>query len=161
MSTKEKNHKIFIQKAIEVGKTGVLEEKGGPFGCVIVRDNQIIAEGCNQVTSTDDPTAHAEVVAIRNACKKLGSFQLDDCIIYTSCEPCPMCLGAIYWARPKAVYYACTKQDAADVDFDDDFIYKELAKDHNDRKIPFYNIGRIEGKTLFELWRHKEDKTQY
>src|SRR5690606_25588778 len=113
----------FIKRAIEHSEKGMYLHAGGPFGAVIAKNGEIIAEGFNQVTSSNDPTAHAEVVEIRKACEKLGSFQLDDCIIYTSCEPCPMCLGAIYWARPKAVYYACTKEDAAAIGFDDNFIY--------------------------------------
>ena len=106
----------FMQRAIDLAKKGMQSNAGGPFGAVVVRDNQIIAEGFNRVTSTNDPTAHAEVVAIRNACEKLGTFQLDDCVIYTSCEPCPMCLGAIYWARPKMVFFACDKKDAAKIE---------------------------------------------
>src|SRR5699024_8470733 len=115
-------HKKFIQRAIELSKKGMDAGAGGPFGAIVVKDGEIIPEGYNGVTSSNDPTAHAEIVAIRKACEKLESFQLEDCIIYTSCEPCPMCLGAIYWARPAAVYYACTKEDAAEIGFDDAFI---------------------------------------
>lgn len=155
------NHSYFMSKAIELAKKGVNSNAGGPFGAVIVKNGQIIAEGYNKVTSKNDPTAHAEVVAIRNACKKLKSFQLDDCIIYTSCEPCPMCLGAIYWARPKKVYYACTREDAANIDFDDQFIYNELSKEINGRQIPFINILRKEASGVFKNWSRKEDKIEY
>lgn len=153
--------KSFMRKAIEMANTGVSTNKGGPFGAVIVKDGKIIATGCNQVTSTDDPTAHAEVVAIRNACKTLGSFQLEGCEIYTSCEPCPMCLGAIYWARPDKVYYANTKVDAAEIDFDDQFIYEELEKPLNSRNIPFVQILRTEALETFKNWSNKTDKIDY
>jgi len=151
----------FMQRAIDLAKEGMLSNAGGPFGAVVVRDNQIIAEGFNRVTSTNDPTAHAEVVAIRKACEKLGTFQLDDCVIYTSCEPCPMCLGAIYWARPKMVFFACDKKDAAAIDFDDQFIYDELDKDMKDRDIKFVQVMQKEGLTAFEAWSSKMDKTEY
>lgn len=150
-----------MQRAIELSNMAVDSNQGGPFGCVIVKDGKIIAEGQNAVTGTHDPTAHAEIVAIRNACKALGSFQLDDCIIYTSCEPCPMCFGAIYWARPKKVFYACTKEDAAKIDFDDHFIYEELEKEMNNRQIPFVNMMRSEARQIFDKWMNKEDKTEY
>jgi guanine deaminase len=153
--------KYFMKKAIEAAEKGMNSNAGGPFGCVIVKDDKIIAEGFNRVTSTNDPTAHAEVVAIRNACKSLGSFQLDDCVIYTSCEPCPMCLGAIYWARPKKVFYACNKVDAAEIDFDDQFIYDELDKDIGDREIKFVRILRNEALLVFQKWARKTDKTDY
>ena len=116
----------FMRKAIKLARKGMNKNAGGPFGAIVVKDGKIISKGYNKVTSKNDPTAHAEVVAIRKACKKLGTFQLDDCTIYTSCEPCPMCLGAIYWARPKQVFYASNKKDAAAIGFDDQFIYKEL-----------------------------------
>jgi len=135
--------------------------EGGPFGAVVVKDDKIIGEGNNAVTSTNDPTAHAEVVAIRNACKKLNSFQLEDCIIYTSCEPCPMCLGAIYWARPKKVFYACDKKDAAEIEFDDQFIYTELDQPIWERSIPFVRLLKEEGKIVFNKWVEKGDKTEY
>lgn len=157
----ETKHHIFMSKAIELAKKGVGSNAGGPFGAVIVKNGKIIAEGYNKVTSKNDPTAHAEVVAIRKACKKLNSFQLDDCIIYTSCEPCPMCLGAIYWARPKKVYYACTREDAANIDFDDQFIYTEISKEINGRQIPFINILREEASEVFKNWTDKEDKIEY
>ncbi len=151
----------FMERAIEMARKGMNANAGGPFGCVIVKDDTIIAEEHNKVTSTNDPTAHAEIVAIRKACDKLGSFQLDDCIVYTSCEPCPMCFGAIYWARPKMVFFACTKKDAAKVDFDDQFIYDELEKDIEDRNIKFVRLMRKEAVSVFREWAEKTDKTDY
>lgn len=150
-----------MQAAIELAQKGMESNAGGPFGAVVVKDNEIIAEGCNQVTSSNDPTAHAEVVAIREACKVLGSFQLDGCTIYTSCEPCPMCLGAIYWARPDRVFFAATKEDAASVNFDDHFIYDEIELNFDKRHIPFSNLLRPEAQKVFELWLNKEDKAAY
>lgn len=152
---------FFMRRAIELAKEGMGQNAGGPFGCVIVKDDEIISEGFNRVTSTNDPTAHAEVVAIRKACEKLGSFQLEDCVVYTSCEPCPMCFGAIYWARPKMVYFACEKGDAAAIDFDDQFIYDELDKKIENREIKFVRLLRKEGKSAFDKWRDKIDKTSY
>ena len=128
----------FLERAIELSRIGMQGGSGGPFGCVIVQGDEIVGEGYNMVTSSNDPTAHAEVVAIRNACEKLGTYQLNDCEIYTSCEPCPMCLGAIYWARPLRVIYANTKQEAAAIEFDDDFIYKEIAASMEHRNGFFY-----------------------
>jgi tRNA(Arg) A34 adenosine deaminase TadA len=151
----------FMQRAIAMAEKGMDAGAGGPFGCVIVKDGEIVAEGHNKVTSTNDPTAHAEVVAIREACRKLETFQLDGCTIYTSCEPCPMCFGAIYWARPKLVYYACTKGDAAKIDFDDQFIYDELEKKIDDRDIPFVRLLRKDAIPIFDKWAEKEDKTEY
>ena len=153
--------KKYMQRAIELSKKGMDNHAGGPFGALVVKDGEIIAEGYNQVTSTNDPTAHAEMVVIREACKKLESFQLEDCVIYTSCEPCPMCLGAIYWARPKAVFYACTKEDAAAIDFDDQFVYEELDKDIENRSIRFINLQREDGKKVFAEWHTKMEKTKY
>src|ERR1700678_4803565 len=126
----------FLLKAIDQAKKGVEQGAGGPFGCVIVKDGVIIGQGCNQVTSANDPTAHAEVVAIRDACHQLKTYQLTDCDLYTSCEPCPMCLGAIYWARPARVYFGNTAEDAAKIGFDDSLIYHEAAKPHSQRQIP-------------------------
>lgn len=154
-------HKKFIERAIALSKKGMDAGAGGPFGAIVVKNGEIIAEGYNDVTSSNDPTAHAEIVAIRKACEKLDSFQLEDCIIYTSCEPCPMCLGAIYWARPEAVYYACTKEDAAEIDFDDAFIYEELDKDIDNRKIQFINLEREKGRVIFKEWQNKEDRLDY
>ena len=132
-----------------------------PFGAVIVKDGEIVGEGFNQVTSTNDPTAHAEVMAIRNACQNLGSFQLDGCTLYTSCEPCPMCLGAIYWARPARVFYAATREDAANAGFDDQFIYDEIEKNIEDRQMKLVNLMHDEGLTIFENWENKSDKKKY
>ena len=156
-----KRDEFFMRRAIALAQEGMNSNEGGPFGAVVVKDDKIIAEGNNAVTSTNDPTAHAEVVAIRNACKELNSFQLDDCIIYTSCEPCPMCLGAIYWARPKKVFYACDKKDAAEIDFDDQFIYTELDLPISERSIPFVRLLKEEGKLVFNKWAEKVDKTEY
>jgi len=155
------NDEKFMRRAIELSIENVTLRNGGPFGCVIVKDGKILAEGYNRVTAINDPTAHAEVTAIRNACQKLNSFQLDDCIIYTSCEPCPMCLGAIYWARPKAVYYANTKTDAAAILFDDNFIYKEIELGIQNRKLPFKQIMNKEALEAFKMWSSKTYKTEY
>ncbi len=151
----------FMRRAIALAQHGIDASDGGPFGCVVVRNGEIIGVGNNRVTSTNDPTAHAEVVAIRNACEKLGTFQLVDCVIYTSCEPCPMCLGAIYWARPKQIFYSCTREDAAKIGFDDQFIYDEIGKDLSERKIEIININREEGQIVFDNWAKKSDKTDY
>lgn len=155
------DHVNFMEQAIDLAIKGVLNNEGGPFGCVIVKDGKIIGKGNNQVTSTNDPTAHAEVMAIREACKALNSFQLDDCVLYTSCEPCPMCLGAIYWARPKKVYYGCNKTDAAKIGFDDNFIYKELNLEPGKRTIPFEQINKETAMRAFQAWEDKEDKIEY
>ena len=157
----DSKNELFMQRAFEMAMKGMESNAGGPFGCVIVKDGKIIAEAHNEVTSSNDPTAHAEVTAIRRACKELNEFQLQECIIYTSCEPCPMCLGAIYWARPAKVYYACTKNDAANINFDDQFIYRELDINLRDRKIPFHELSREEGLKVFEQWEEKGDKTLY
>jgi len=151
----------FMRIAIDLAKKGMTKGAGGPFGAIVVKDGEIISKGYNKVTSKNDPTAHAEVVAIRKACKKLGTFQLDDCTVYTSCEPCPMCLGAIYWARPKQVFYASTKSDAAAIGFDDAFIYKELDTKMESRQIPFHQILQNEAIPVFNLWAEKNDKTDY
>ncbi|MEW7280585.1 nucleoside deaminase [Aquimarina sp. 2201CG1-2-11] len=153
--------KYFMGRAIAVAQEGMNANIGGPFGAVVVKDDQIIAEGCNRVTSSNDPTAHAEMVAIREACKKLETFQLEDCTIYTSCEPCPMCLGAIYWARPKKVFYGCTKEDAAAIQFDDQFIYDELDKTIDNRHISFEGLMRNEAVEVFNEWSKKMDRTEY
>ena len=151
----------FMRRAIALAREGIDRNAGGPFGAVIVKDGEIVGEGCNQVTSTNDPTAHAEVVAIRRACETLDSFQLDDCVLYASCEPCPMCLGAIYWARPARIFYAATHEDAANIGFDDQFIYKEIEKPIANRKIETVNCLRDEGLKVFENWSNKMDKTEY
>ena len=151
----------FMLEAIALSQLGIDSNHGGPFGCVIVKDDIIVGRGNNKVTSTNDPTAHAEVVAIRDACKNLDTFQLEGCEVYTSCEPCPMCLGAIYWARPKVIYYANNRQDAADIGFDDSMIYDEMAADIGSRKIPILSLGRKEALKVFNVWKNKEDKTAY
>jgi tRNA(Arg) A34 adenosine deaminase TadA len=151
----------FLQKAIELSRKGMKSEQGGPFGCIIVRGEEIVGEGCNEVTSTNDPTAHAEVVAIRNACEKMGTFQLTGCEVFTSCEPCPMCLGAIYWARPDRVYYANTRQEAAAIEFDDDFIYREINFPPPQRTIPFIHLPHPEAQKVFEEWKKWEGKKPY
>lgn len=155
------NHEKFMRRAIELARSGMEAGAGGPFGCVIVRDGEIVGEGSNSVTSTNDPTAHAEVVAIRDACQRLGAFQLDGCTVYTSCEPCPMCLGAIYWARPDAVYFAGTRIDAAGAGFDDEHIYTEIEKSHDKRRIPMTTMLRPEAQQVFAEWTAKADKTEY
>lgn len=151
----------FMRRAISLAKQGMSEGAGGPFGAVVVKDDEIIGEGFNRVTSTNDPTAHAEVVAIRRACEKLGDFQLDGCVIYTSCEPCPMCLGAIYWARPEKIFYAATREDAAQIGFDDQFIYEEIEKNFEHRQMKLVNLMRADGLTVFEDWTSKTDKKSY
>ncbi|MFN0050136.1 MAG: nucleoside deaminase [Cytophagales bacterium] len=151
----------FIDRAIGLSAFGSENSKGGPFGCVVVKNGEIVGEGYNEVSSSHDPTAHAEIVAIRNACKNLQTFQLDGCEIYTSCEPCPMCFGAIYWARPTAVYYANTRKDAAKIGFDDEFIYKELNVGFSERKIPFYALERNEALKVFEKWSKMEHRIDY
>jgi tRNA(Arg) A34 adenosine deaminase TadA len=151
----------FMLEAIRLSVDNVVEGKGGPFGAVIVKDGKIIARGINQVTTSNDPTAHAEVVAIREACKILNSFQLDGCEIYTSCEPCPMCLGAIYWARPDKLFYANSKEDAANIQFDDQFIYEEIAKPVEERKLFTRQILRQEALEAFDKWAKSTTKIEY
>ncbi|TDH25681.1 nucleoside deaminase [Segetibacter sp. 3557_3] len=151
----------FMLEAVNLSRKGVQNNAGGPFGCVIVKDGEVVGRGYNKVTSTNDPTAHAEVVAIRDACQKLGTFQLDGCEVYTSCEPCPMCLGAIYWARPKVIYYANNRQDAAAIGFDDSMIYEEMSCNMENRKIPVISLGRERAIKVFEEWESKHDKTGY
>ena len=151
----------FMTRAIELAREGVDRNEGGPFGCVIVRNGEIVGEGNNRVTSTNDPTAHAEVVAIRDACSKLGTFQLDGCVVYTSCEPCPMCLGAIYWSRPAGIFYAGTREDAAAAGFDDEHFYSEIEKSNVDREIKMENMLRGEAQAAFAEWLAKIDKTEY
>lgn len=150
-----------MKAAVLAASEGLKLGKGGPFGAVVVKDGKIIAVGSNSVTSTNDPTAHAEVIAIREACRVLGTFRLSDCEIYTSCEPCPMCMGAIYWARPKKVYYASTRNDAATAGFDDSFIYDELNVDPKDRAIPFIHLEEESAAILFENWITSEQKKAY
>jgi guanine deaminase len=151
----------FMARAIHLSIEGAQSGHGGPFGAVIVKDGKIIAEGVNQVTSIKDPTAHAEVQAIRQACQKLGTFELKDCELYTSCEPCPMCLGAIYWARISRIYFANTADDAASIGFDDSFIYQELKEIHSQRSIPSIQIMREEALAGFRAWLDKPGKIPY
>jgi len=150
----------FMSRAIELSIASV-RSNGGPFGCVIVKNNKIIAEGYNKVTETNDPTAHAEIVTIRKACNELKNFHLKDTEMYTSCEPCPMCLSAIYWARVDKIYYANTREDAQKIDFDDSLIYSEFNKNISERKIPMIQIMRDEALKAFELWDKKTDKVKY
>ena len=150
----------FMKRAIELSVESV-NKGGGPFGSVIVKDNKIVAEGSNKVTSSNDPTAHGEIVAIREACKKLNNFNLSGCILYSTCEPCPMCLSAIYWARINEIFYANTREDARKIDFDDSLIYSELKKNIDERKIPMTQIMRDEALKAFELWDKKTDKVKY
>jgi tRNA(Arg) A34 adenosine deaminase TadA len=151
----------FMQMAIDLSQEGMNAGKGGPFGCVIVKDGEVVGKGVNSVSSLNDPTAHAEIMAIKDACRNLGSFQLQGCDIYTSCEPCPMCLGAIYWARPERLFYANDKKDAAEAGFDDDFIYQELGVPLEKRKIPMQQLLRNEAKKIFQEWISREDKRLY
>ncbi|MET0465138.1 MAG: nucleoside deaminase [Chitinophagaceae bacterium] len=153
--------KGFLERAIILSKQGMEEGNGGPFGCVIVKDNEIVGEGYNMVTSKNDPTAHAEVVAIRNACARLNTHQLTGCDVYTSCEPCPMCLGAIYWARPSRVIYANTREDAALIEFDDAFIYDEINALMQHRRIPFQHEPHPMAKEVFRLWGEWAEKRKY
>ena len=154
-------HEYFMEKAVELSLENMRAGKGGPFGAIIVRQGKIVGTGANHVTSENDPTAHAEVVAIRDACKNLGTFQLDDCEIYTSCEPCPMCLAAIYWARPKVIYYANTRKDAADIGFDDDFLYEELKKNLEERSLPIHQLDKSNALKVFDERKRKTDKIEY
>ena len=150
----------FMNRAIELSIKSV-NSGTGPFGAVIVKDKKIISEGFNQVTTTNDPTAHGEIVAIRNACKILNNFSLKGCDLYTSCEPCPMCLSSIYWARIDSVHYANTRNDAQKIDFDDSFIYEELTKSIKEQKIPMHQMMRDEALKAFEIWDKKTDKVKY
>lgn len=151
----------FMKRAIELSEMNMKQGQGGPFGAVIVKDGRIIGEGWNKVTSSNDPTAHAEMVAIRNASAHLNQFNLSGCEIYTSCEPCPMCLSAIYWARIDKIYYANTKSDAAKINFDDQFIYEEINRPMDQRKLPLIQILRDKAIKVFEEWQLKTDKIPY
>jgi guanine deaminase len=151
----------FMQEAIRCAVENVRAGSGGPFGAVVVKDGRIIAKGANAVTTTNDPTAHAEIVAIREACRALGAFQLSGCEIYTSCEPCPMCMGAIYWARPDRVYFGATASDAAAAGFDDSFIYDELKRTHTEREIPLESLMREDALEAFREWARKDDRVRY
>ena len=154
-------HNEFMARAIQLSIENVHAGRGGPFGAVVVKSEKILAEGANCVTSANDPTAHAEIVAIRNACKALSRFDLSGCALYTSCEPCPMCLGAIYWARLDKVFFACTATDASEAGFDDSLIYREISSAHKLRKIPFEPAMREEGLAAFRVWAQKMDKIPY
>lgn len=154
-------HEEWMHEAVALSIKGVNSGEGGPFGAIVVKDGKIVGRGNNKVTTTNDPTAHAEMVAIRDACKNLGTFQLTGCIIYTSCEPCPMCFGAIYWARPDRVFFACDKHDAAVSGFDDQFIYDEIDLDFPERKIPFEQVGKDAALEAFRLWNEKTDRVDY
>ncbi len=161
MGMKMEDKKKFMREAIQLSIDSMRAGNGGPFGAVIVKDGKVIAQGSNRVTSANDPTAHAEVVAIREACKVLGTFQLTGCEIYTSCEPCPMCLGAIYWARPDKMYFANTKSDAAAIGFDDQFIYEEIELDIHNRHLPTEQLLNGEALVAFKEWEQKTDKIDY
>lgn len=155
------NDEEYLREAIRAARNGMNSGHGGPFGCVIVKNGQVVGRGSNRVTSSNDPTAHAEVVAIRDACEKLGTFQLTGCVLYTSCEPCPMCLGAIYWARPDRIVFAGTREDAADAGFDDQLIYDELPLPYNERRIRTEHMLRNEAQVVFDDWKGKQDKVRY
>ncbi len=152
---------VHMRVAIELSHEKMASGHGGPFGAVIVHDGEIIAHGWNQVTTTNDPTAHAEVVAIREACRKLGTFALTDCDIYTSCEPCPMCLSAIYWARLRRMFFANTREDAASIGFDDEFLYAEVAKPIEERDLPTTRLLGHEAIVAFRVWETKPNKVEY
>ena len=151
----------YIQEAIELSRKGITGNEGGPFGCVIVKGDEVIGRGWNRVTSSHDPTAHAEVVAIRDACEKLGHHQLEGCEVYTSCEPCPMCMGALYWARPDKIFYANTREDAAIIGFDDSMIYEELKAPIGQRRIKMINIAETDAFQVFKDWHASESKKHY
>ncbi|MFH1157322.1 MAG: nucleoside deaminase [Pseudomonadota bacterium] len=159
--TASEQQKTFMRRAIELSRQKMNENCGGPFGAVIVRQGRIVGEGWNKVTSGNDPTAHAEITAIREACKTLGDFRLEGCEIYTSCEPCPMCLSAIYWARLDHIYYANTRKDAAAIGFDDDFLYREIVLPETERTKPIQRILPEEARIIFDDWMKKTDKTPY
>lgn len=151
----------FMMMAIELSQKSVRENLGGPFGCIVVKGDEVIGRGFNRVTSTNDPTAHAEIVAIRDATANIKNFQLDGCELYTTCEPCPMCLGAIYWARVSKIFYANSRKDAAQIGFDDEMIYSEFGVDLEERRIPLQVVGRDEALKVFDEWKNKEDKRPY
>jgi guanine deaminase len=151
----------WMGKAVQIALENVLSSHGGPFGAIVVKEGKIVGNGRNEVTATNDPTAHAEVQAIRDACRNLNTFQLDECELYTSCEPCPMCLGAIYWARPRIVYFAGTKEDAAQIGFDDQFIYEQIGVPYENRSIPFQQIKPANGLSPFEAWAASQNRVEY
>jgi guanine deaminase len=151
----------WMGKAVQIALENVLSSHGGHFGAIVVKEGKIVGNGRNEVTATNDPTAHAEVQAIRDACRNLNTFQLDECELYTSCEPCPMCLGAIYWARPRIVYFAGTKEDAAQIGFDDQFIYEQIGVPYENRSIPFQQIKPANGLSPFEAWAASQNRVEY
>lgn len=153
--------KTFMRTAIELAKENINSLNGGPFGAVIVKNNEIVGKGANCVTSSNDPTAHAEVVAIRDACKNLNTFQLDNCEIYSSCEPCPMCLGAIYWARPSKLYFAASREDAANAGFDDSYIYQQIPLEPEQRDLPSQQLLESEALAVFVSWNENAHKVPY
>ena len=153
-------HTAFIQQVIQMAADNVRRD-GGPFAALVVKDGIIIAAGTNQVTRTHDPTAHAEIVAIREACRVLGDFQLTGCDVYSSCEPCPMCLGALYWARPERIFFAATHEDAAAAGFDDQLIYKEMLRPLVERNIPTFHVSHSDATRPFDEWRNKAEKVTY
>jgi len=155
------SHETFMRDAIQLSLEGVRSGRGGPFGCVVVRGGKVVGRGSNQVTSTCDPTAHAEIVAIRDACRALGTYQLADCAIYASCEPCPMCLSAMYWARIPEAYYGNSRQDAAAIGFDDDFIYQQVPLPVAERQMAMKPLLSGEAKGAFDEWKKKADKVAY
>ncbi len=155
------SHESFMREAIKLAEDGMRGGRGGPFGCVVVRRGEIVGRGHNRVTSTNDPTAHAEVTAIRDACATLETFQLADCELYTSCEPCPMCLAAIYWARIPTVFYGNTRADAAAIGFDDDFIYQQIPLPPEQRTVAMEPLLRQEARVAFAEWSKKSDKVRY
>ena len=161
LSGMENHVETFMREAIRLSLENVESKNGGPFGAVVVKDGKIIGRGVNHVTSHNDPTAHAEMVAIREACSYINHYQLNGCEIYCSCEPCPMCLGAIYWARPDRIYFANTKEDAATIHFDDHFIYQELSLPYAERKLPTVHIMNQEASIAFQKWMESEDKVKY
>ncbi len=161
MAIIDNSREKFIKRAAELAGYAVSHGLGGPFGAVVVKNGAIVGEGYNKVTSSNDPTAHAEIVAIRDACLHLGTFQLSDCEIYSSCEPCPMCMGAIYWARPRCLYYGATRHHAADAGFDDAFFYREIALPEAERKIPAIYLEDHDSIEVFNLWKISENKIDY
>jgi len=160
-TTSEPDDQHFIAMAIDLARQGMRANRGGPFGAVVVKDQQIVGRGQNEVTSANDPTAHAEVNAIRDACQQLDTFELNGCTLYTSCEPCPMCLGAIYWARIDRIVFAATRYDATQANFDDAWLYREVNLPWPERKLDYRQIGQTEAAQLFDEWNHKSDKTHY
>ncbi len=151
----------FMEEAVQLSRRHIEEGQGGPFGCVVVKDGVVVGRGWNSVLAGNDPTAHAEVVAIRDACRNLGTYQLNGCVVYTSCEPCPMCMGAIYWSRPDKVFYANTREDAARTGFDDSFIYEQLSLPLEQRKIPMIPMDKTNAQDVFRQWLEKEDREKY